>query len=56
MRALCSLGAAAVGKRLYVRAVAPARVEVSVGPPGGEPEQGASRWSIELRSGTAHPA
>jgi hypothetical protein len=53
MRALCSLGASAVGKRLYLRAVGPARVEISVGPPGGEPDPDAPRWVIDLESGSA---
>jgi hypothetical protein len=53
MRATCSLGAAAVGKRLYLRAVAAARVEVSIGPPGGEPEPDAPRWAVDLTTGSA---
>ena len=53
MKAVCPLGAAAVGQRLYVRAVAPSRVEVSVGPPGGEPSPDASSWSVDLKTSLA---
>jgi hypothetical protein len=56
MRASCALGASAVGKRLYIRAVAPARVEISVGPHGGEPEQGAPRLAVDLETGVAEPS
>nr|AYM54079.1 hypothetical protein [Byssovorax cruenta] len=56
MRVMCALGAAAVGKRLYMRAVAPGRVEVSVGPPDGEPEQGAPRWAVDLTTRLAFPS
>lgn len=52
-RATCSFSATSVGKRLYVRAVAPSRVELAVGPPGGEPERNAPRWGIDLNTGTA---
>lgn len=52
-RAACALGHGAVGQRLYFRAVGPARVEVSVGPPGGEPAPGAARWAVDLSSGAA---
>lgn len=55
-RVVCSFPAAAVGKRLYVRAVGPARVEVSVGPPGGEPDQGAPGWFVDLKAATSEPA
>lgn len=55
-RATCSFGTSAVGRRVYVRAVAPARVEVSVGPPGGEPEKSAMKWAVDLASGTAEQA
>ncbi|HVY46583.1 MAG TPA: hypothetical protein VHB21_11930 [Minicystis sp.] len=54
-RSTCSLGAAAVGLRLYVRAVGPARVEVSVGPPDAEPQRGSPCWAIDLSTGVAHP-
>ncbi len=54
-RATCSLGASAVGQRVYLRAVQPSRVEVSVGPPNEEPERGAPCWSVELATGVAHP-
>jgi len=53
MKAVCPLGSAAVGQRLYVRAVAPSRVEVSVGPPGGEPSPDATSWSVDLKTGHA---
>jgi hypothetical protein len=52
-RATCSFGTSAVGRRVYVRAVAPARVEVSVGPPGGEPEKSAVRWGVDLAAAKA---
>jgi hypothetical protein len=54
-RATCSLGPSAVGQRVYLRAVQPARVEVSVGPPNEQPERGAPCWAIELATGVAHP-
>jgi len=50
-RVSCALGTGAVGQRLYLRAVGPARVEVSAGPPGGEPAKGGTVWAIDLRSG-----
>ncbi len=53
MKATCSLGAQAVGQRLYVRAVGPARVEVSAGPPGGEPGKGAPCWAVDLKTSLA---
>jgi hypothetical protein len=52
-KALCSLGSAAVGMRLYMRAVGPARAELAAGPPGGEPQKGAPIWGIDLKAGTA---
>lgn len=52
-RAVCALGRGAVGQRLYVRAVGPARAEISVGPPGGEPASGAVCWTVHLESGAA---
>jgi hypothetical protein len=54
-RAVCALGPDAVGKRLYLRAVSPTRVEVTVGAPGGEPDEGAPRWGVDLRTGVAEP-
>jgi len=51
--AICKLGAAAVGQRVYMRAVGPARVEISAGPPGGEPGQGMPTWWIDLKEGLA---
>lgn len=53
MRTLCPLGPGAVGQRLYVRAVGPSRVEVSVGPPGGEPAQGAACWAVDMKTSIA---
>jgi hypothetical protein len=50
MRATCALGPAGVGQRLYIRAVAPSRIEVSVGAPGDEPAKGAPCWAVNLRS------
>jgi hypothetical protein len=41
MRATCRLGPKAVGQRLYVRAIGPTTVEVTFGPPGGAPAEGA---------------
>jgi hypothetical protein len=52
-RVTCSLGHQAVGQRLYMRAVGPARAEVAAGPPGGEPAKGGPVWGIDLKAGTA---
>jgi hypothetical protein len=52
-RAVCALGTAALGQRLYLRAIAPARVELSVGPSGGEPSAGAICWTVDLATGVA---
>lgn len=54
-KAVCALGASIVGKRLYMRAVGAAKVEVSAGPPGGDPEKGAPVWSVDLATGAAAP-
>ncbi|NUQ79243.1 MAG: hypothetical protein HUU21_37515, partial [Polyangiaceae bacterium] len=54
-RVTCSFGTSAVGRRVYVRAIAPSRVEVSVGPPGGEPEKSALRWGVDLTAAKAEP-
>ncbi|MBW2454522.1 MAG: hypothetical protein JRI68_08425 [Deltaproteobacteria bacterium] len=54
-RVVCSLGYDAVGYRVYMRAVGGARVEVSVGPPGGRPDEDAPCWSVDLSSGSAEP-
>lgn len=51
VRVLCELGDAAVGQRLYFRAVGPLRVEVSVGPPGESPSGDAPKLGIDLRTG-----
>lgn len=48
MRALVRLDATAVGKRLWLRAVGPARVELSYALPGDEPSKNAPRWGIDL--------
>jgi hypothetical protein len=53
LRGICPLGPSAVGQRLYVRAVGPSRVQVSVGPPGGEPASGAPCFALELKTGKA---
>lgn len=53
MRASCALGAGAVGQRLYLRAVGPSRVELSVGPAGDEPPRGAPCWAIDLKTSVA---
>ena len=42
----------AVGQRLYLRAVQPARVELAAGPPGGEPAKSATTWAIESQVGS----
>jgi hypothetical protein len=51
LRAVCPFGGDGVGQRVYMRATGPSRVEVSVGPPGGEPGEGAPVCSIDLASG-----
>jgi len=53
--AICKLGAGAVGQRVYLRAVGPAKVEVSAGPPGGDPAPGGPVWNIDLVEGLARP-
>jgi hypothetical protein len=50
-KARCSLGPSSVGQRLYMRAVGPAKVEVAVGPPGGEPQKGTPVWTVDLKTG-----
>jgi hypothetical protein len=52
-RVSCTLGTSAVGQRLYMRAVGPARAELAAGPPGGEPAKGAAVWGIDLKGGVA---
>jgi hypothetical protein len=52
-RAICALGSGAIGMRLYMRAVGPAKVELAAGPPGGEPQKGAVVWGVDLGSGVA---
>lgn len=51
----CDVGFDAVGYRLYVRAVGLSHVELSVGPPGGRPSDGAVTWGLELTQGFAVP-
>jgi hypothetical protein len=51
----CTLGYDAVGYRVYTRAVGGDRVEVSVGPPGGRPDESAPLWAVDLSAGTAQP-
>jgi hypothetical protein len=48
MRAQVLLDHAAVGKRLWLRATGPRRVELSYAFPGEEPGRNAPRWSIDL--------
>ncbi|MEZ4293772.1 MAG: hypothetical protein R3B70_02265 [Polyangiaceae bacterium] len=48
MRASVSLDPSAVGKRLWLRAVGPARVELSFAAPGDEPGKHAPRWAVDL--------
>ncbi len=55
-RALCSLGAGAVGKRVYLRAAGPATVDVAAGAPGGEPDFGSPIVRVDLVSGTTRAA
>jgi hypothetical protein len=55
-KARCSLGNAAVGQRLYMRAVGPARAELAAGPPGGEPTKGAVVWAVDLKTGAVEKA
>jgi len=54
-RVICDLGYDAVGYRVYLRAVSGSKVEVSVGPPGGRPDEDAPSWTIDLLSGGAEP-
>ncbi len=54
-RVVCSLGYDAVGYRVYMRAVGGSRVEVSVGPPGGRPDEDAPCWAVNLSDCTAEP-
>jgi hypothetical protein len=48
MRALARIEPAAIGKRLWLRPVGPARVELSYAPPGDEPGKNAPRWAVDL--------
>jgi hypothetical protein len=51
MRVECDLGPDAVGKRVYLRAVGTHRVEVTVGPPGEEPDGTEPKCAVELSTG-----
>lgn len=53
MRAQAHVDAAAVGKRLWLRAVGPTRVELSYAPMGEEPGKNAPRWAIDLLAAVA---
>ncbi|MCA9620959.1 MAG: hypothetical protein KC731_18180, partial [Myxococcales bacterium] len=52
---VCPLGYDAVGYRVYLRAVGGHRVEVSVGPPGGRPDDDAPLWAVDLAAAVAEP-
>jgi hypothetical protein len=54
-KATCALGSSIVGKRLYLRAVASTKVEITAGPPGGEPEKGLPVWTVDLKTALAAP-
>jgi hypothetical protein len=54
-RVTCNLGFDAVGYRIYMRAVGGDRVELSVGPPGGRPDDDAVVWAVDLGSASAMP-
>ncbi len=57
VRALvCDLGHDAVGYRVYLRAITGTRVELSIGPPGGRPDEHAPVWGLDLTSGAASRA
>jgi hypothetical protein len=56
LRVKCAVGAGAVGQRIYMRAVGSAKVEVALGPAGGEPSLGDGVWGIDLKAGTAEKA
>jgi hypothetical protein len=51
----CDVGYDAVGYRLYVRAVGLSHVELSLGPPGGRPDDAAPTWGLELSQGYVVP-
>jgi hypothetical protein len=53
LRVKFAVGAGAVGQRIYMRAVGSAKVEVALGPAGGEPSLGDGVWGIDLKAGTA---
>jgi hypothetical protein len=49
-RVACELGEGAIGQRLYLRAVGPHRIEVSVGPPGEQPSPDAPCVAVDLKT------
>ncbi len=51
MRAQATVDPGAVGKRLYLRAVGPTRVDLSYAPMGDEPTKSAPRWAFDLLGG-----
>ncbi|MBM4358342.1 MAG: hypothetical protein FJ096_09565 [Deltaproteobacteria bacterium] len=51
----CDVGFDSVGYRLYVRAVGLSHVELSLGPPGGRPDDAAPTWGLELTQGYVVP-
>mgnify|MGYP000849042553 CR=1 FL=1 len=54
-RSECDLGADAVGRRVYLRAVGTHRVEVTLGVPDDGPDPDAARWALDLSTGMAFP-
>jgi len=48
MRAQMSVDHTAMGKRLHLRAVSPARIELSYAPMGDEPSKNAPKWGVDL--------
>jgi hypothetical protein len=51
----CDVGFDAVGYRIYVRPVGLSHVELSIGPPGGRPDDAAATWGLELTQGYVVP-
>jgi hypothetical protein len=54
-RITCNVGHDAVGYRIYLRAVGLQHVELSIGPPGGRPDDDAPTWGLELVAGAVVP-
>jgi hypothetical protein len=52
---ICNVGYDAVGYRIYLRAVGLQHVELSIGPPGGRPDDDAPTWGLELSQGSVVP-